>query len=256
MNGLISFLFGGKTLLRISLLTQNIFQDSESKNTETIIKSAMIAAKEKDTTILLTPELSLQGFPIKLEKPIKPVTTERINEIRKAAKTYGISIGISYFEQQGKDFFNTYAIIDPKGYYIGLQRKRKTFKYAKEDLFIKEATETTDFILEGMKTRIVICFGLRFPSLFQSKTEPPQLYIVPANWPKMRIHHWETLLTARAIETQAWVIGINRTNGMYNGHSLVINPNGEIVEKNNEGLLSFTISEQTVSTIRKQFPIK
>ncbi|MEA1883844.1 MAG: nitrilase-related carbon-nitrogen hydrolase [Thermotogota bacterium] len=256
MNGLISFLFGGKNLLKISLLTQNIFQDLENKNTEAIITCAMIAAKEKDSTILFTPELSLQGFPNELEKPVSPIEPERINEIKKAAHQYEISIGFGYFEHQSGNIYNSYSIINPKGNTIGFQRKRKTFKYAKEDLYIKAATETKDFILEGMKTRIVICFGLRFPSLFQSESECPQLYIVPANWPKTRIHHWEALLIARAIETQAWIIGINRTKGIYNGHSLVINPNGEVVEKNNEGLLSFKIDAQMVSTLRKKFPIK
>ena len=241
--------------MKISLLTQNIFQQQENKNTETIITSAIVA-KKKESSLLLTPELSLQGFPNQLEKPVKPINPIRIKEIKKAAIKYSIYIGFGYFEKQGKDFFNTYLIVDPKGNNVGLQRKRKTFKYAKEDLYIKAATETKDFFLESMKTRIVICFGLRFPTLFQCETERPQLYIVPANWPKARIHHWETLLTARAIETQAWVIGINRTNGIYNGHSLVINPNGEVVEKNNDGLLTFTIDEQMVSTIRKQFPIK
>jgi len=256
VNGLISFLFGGKTLLKISLLTQNIYQDLESKNTEMIIKSSVIAAKEQKSCLLLTPELSLQGFPINLEKPIKPISSNRINQIKKAAFEYDISIGFGFFEQQAGKIYNTYCIIDPKGNIVGLQRKRKTFKLAKEDLFIQSGTETKDFVLAGMKTRIVICFGLRFPSLFQSESENPQLYIIPANWPKTRIHHWEALLTARAIETQAWVIGINRTKGIYNGHSLVINPNGEVVEKANEGLLTLTIDEKMVSSIRKQFPIK
>ena len=242
--------------MKISILTQNIYQDLEDKNTETIITSAKIAAKKIGSNILLTPELSLQGFPSKLEKPVNPVEPERINEIKKAAHQYDISIGFGYFEQQSGNTYNCYSIIDPKGNTIGFQQKRKTFKYAKEDLYIKAATETKDFILEGMKTRIVICFGLRFPSLFQSESEWPQLYIVPANWPKTRIQHWEALLIARAIETQAWVIGINRTKGIYNGHSLVINPNGEVVEKNNEGLLSFKIDAQTISTIRNEFPIK
>ncbi|MDN5359486.1 MAG: hypothetical protein PWQ84_549 [Thermotogaceae bacterium] len=84
--------------MKFSLLTQNIFQDLENKNTETIIKNAMLAAKEKDSTILLTPELSLQGFPKKFEKPVKPVEPERINEIKKAASQYGISIGFGNFQ--------------------------------------------------------------------------------------------------------------------------------------------------------------
>jgi len=238
------------------LFTQNIFQDQEKKNTEAIVAAAMTAAKENKSKMLLTPELSLQGFTEKMDKPVQPVTPERINEIKKVASQYDITIGIGYFDQEGSAIYNTYSLIDHTGKTIGLQRKRKTFKYANEDLYIQAATETRDFLLDGMKTRMVICFGLRFPEMFQAATERPQLYIIPANWPKVRIHHWEALLIARAIETQAWVIGINRTNGIYNGHSMVINPNGEIVDKNNAGLLSFSIDKQLVSTIRKQFPIK
>ncbi|MFP4460635.1 MAG: nitrilase-related carbon-nitrogen hydrolase [Thermotogota bacterium] len=238
----------------VCLLTQNIIQNEEKENSKMIINYAGKVARENQSALLLTPELSLQGFPDKLEQPVKPINVKSIEEIRKAASHYGLSIGFGYFEQLDEDTYNTYTIINSKGKRIVMQRKRKTFKFAKEDRFIKMGTVTNDFIFADMYTRIVICYGLRFPQLFSAESKHPHLYIVPANWPKARILHWEVLLKARAIENQAWVIGVNRTGGIYNGHSMVITPNGDVTAKSNEGLLSFPIERETVLTIRKEFP--
>jgi predicted amidohydrolase len=73
----------------------------------------------------------------------------------------------------------------------------------------------------GMKTYVVICYDLRFPELF-ARVKNPDLILVPADWPLIRIHHWDALLKARAIEGRCYVVGINR-----NGHSAVYNWNGD-----------------------------
>jgi predicted amidohydrolase len=75
--------------------------------------------------------------------------------------------------------------------------------------------------INGMKTYVVICYDLRFPELF-ARMESPNLIIIPADWPLERIHHWDALLKARAIENKCTVAGINA-----NGHSAVYNWNGD-----------------------------
>jgi len=79
--------------------------------------------------------------------------------------------------------------------------------------------------INGMKTYVVICYDLRFPELF-ARMESPDLIIVPADWPLERIHHWDALLKARAIEGKCFVAGIN-----VNGHSAVYNWNGDCLNE-------------------------
>jgi len=245
-------------LILVSLYTQDIIQNNEEQNLKNILKYATKAAKERDSTILLTPELSLQGFPEPADNDLPkavPVTGLSIEKIKHTALTLKMFIGFGYFEEYQDIIYNTYSIAGPAGTLITTQRKRKTFKFAKEDLYVKASNKTNDFDLLDFKTRIVICFGLRFPQLFSCEGEKPSLYIVPANWPMPRINHWEALLISRAIENQAWIIGINRTGGNYNGHSMVIDPNGKIIVKNNGSLASFSIHKETVTQIREQFPL-
>ncbi|MFA5307830.1 MAG: nitrilase-related carbon-nitrogen hydrolase [Candidatus Babeliales bacterium] len=77
----------------------------------------------------------------------------------------------------------------------------------------------------SMKTYVVICYDLRFPDLF-AKMVKPNLIVVPADWPLERIHHWDALLKARAIEGHCWTIGINA-----NGHSAAYNYDGKCLNE-------------------------
>ena len=82
--------------------------------------------------------------------------------------------------------------------------------------------------INGMKTYVVICYDLRFPELF-ARMEKPELIIIPSDWPLVRIHHWDALLKARAIEGKCWTIGINS-----NGHSAAYNWNGDCLNEIDE----------------------
>jgi len=87
-----------------------------------------------------------------------------------------------------------------------------------------------------------------------------QLFAVIANWPVKRIHHWITLLQARAIENQAYVVGVNRTGTdpkyNYNGHSLIVNPHGEILADagTGEGVISAEADLEILQAWRAEFP--
>ncbi|HPF16266.1 MAG TPA: nitrilase-related carbon-nitrogen hydrolase [Thermotogota bacterium] len=239
----------------VSFLTQEIVQDNEEKNIQQIRESAKEISNQKFSKILLTPELSLQGFPMTFEKGVKCINKENIEEIKSIAYQYSIFIGFGYFEQLNQKFYNAYSIAGPDGTLLITQRKRKTFTYSNENIHITSAQETFDFHLRGIPTRIVICFGLRFPQLFDCEKEKPYLYIIPANWPSKRIHHWEALLIARAIENQAWVIGVNRTGDHYNGHSMVVDPTGKVVIRSNHSIDHASLDKEIVNQIRKEFPM-
>ena len=121
--------------------------------------------------------------------------------------------GYGFEEKHFGKKYNTYCIC--------------SFAYRKNHLFPKyddgrSPGKTLPYTyIDGMKTYIVICYDLRFPELF-ARMKRPELIICAADWPLERIHHWDALLKARAIESRCYCAGINT-----NGHSAVYNWNGD-----------------------------
>ena len=107
-----------------------------------------------------------------------------------------------------------------------------------------------------------VCYDLRFPELFRAAAaeHKSELFVVLANWPDARIHHWTRLLQARAIENQAYVVGVNRIgadpNCSYAGHSLIIDPHGNILAAagGREGAISERLDLVSLRAYRQAWP--
>ncbi len=125
--------------------------------------------------------------------------------------------GYGYEENLGGLKYNTYR--------IGNLVYRKNHLFPGYDDGRTAGRNLPHTYINGMKTYIVICYDLRFPELF-ARMKEPDLIIVPADWPLERIHHWDALLRARAIEGECFVAGINA-----NGHSAVYNWNGDCLNE-------------------------
>jgi predicted amidohydrolase len=114
--------------------------------------------------------------------------------------------------------------------------------------------------VEGVRVTPFVCYDLRFPEPFRTAAAGTDLFAVVANWPDQRREHWRTLLRARAIENQAYVVGVNRAgdgNGLhYAGDSAAIAPLGEtIVEADDrEQVLFCDVDPEVVKKLRARFP--
>ena len=142
-------------------------------------------------------------------------------------------------------------------------------KYSKIHLFGGADGERQDFcpgsqsdtaFIQGIIFGCAICYDLRFPELFRELlTQGAESLIVSASWPSARISHWRTLLSARAIENQSYVLGCNAVGdqgGVHlGGNSMVVDPNGEIIAElgNEEGVLITKIQTNMVSESRQSF---
>ena len=117
-------------------------------------------------------------------------------------------------------------------------------------------------MLNGMELSGFVCYDLRFPEIFQAVSDRADMILVIANWPKERALHWETLLRARAIENQCYIIGVNRTgkgNGLeYMESSMAFDPSGERLTKahSKAELMVVDVEPDKVAKIRKAFPFK
>ena len=115
--------------------------------------------------------------------------------------------------------------------------------------------------IEGVRCTLFVCYDLRFADEFWNTAADTDCYIVVANWPSRRRHHWTTLLQARAIENQAYVVGINRvgTGGKldYTGDSRVFDPWGEAVSAAaaQETMLLAEVDPAIVQHARTTFPV-
>jgi predicted amidohydrolase len=121
-----------------------------------------------------------------------------------------------------------------------------------------ESVETVE--VEGVRVTPLICYDLRFPEPFRMVAANTDLFCVIANWPRSRRQHWSTILKARAIENQAFVLGVNRTgtgDGLeYTGDSVLLHPMGTelaTVEAGSTGYCSGEVDANEVRRIRKEF---
>lgn len=145
---------------------------------------------------------------------------------------------------------NTFVLAAPDGS-THSYAKIHPFTYGGEDDHYEGGDSLAQVQVEDIRISLSVCYDLRFPYVFWPLAETTDLYLVPANWPAKRRHHWQSLLVTRAIENQAYVAGINRvgTGGgiTYSGDSAIISPLGET-------LASGSIEAQTSSTSRENTP--
>ena len=134
------------------------------------------------------------------------------------------------------------------------------FTYAKEDQFYAAGHGHVTVEIDGLLVSLFVCYDLRFADEFWGLADGTDCYVVVANWPESRRMHWQALLQARAIENQAYVIGVNRVGeggGLtYSGDSQIIDPLGEILASGarTEAILIAEIDDQHVAQVRAKFP--
>ncbi len=115
-------------------------------------------------------------------------------------------------------------------------------------------------VIDGVKVTPLVCYDLRFADLFWDVAADTDCYIVPANWPESRSRHWIVLLRARAIENQAYVIGVNRVGRAgrltYSGDTRIIGPMGDEItaEPGVEETIIADIDQDFVAATRRDFP--
>ena len=213
------------------------------------------------TEIVVLPEMFSTGFsmqPKKLAEPMDGETVEWMKQI--AAKKKIILTGSVIIEADG-NFYNRLVWVLPNGQ-IGYYDKRHLFAYGDEDQHYTPGKKRLIASVKGWKINLLVCYDLRFPvwSRQQGDSEYDVLIYV-ANWPERRAQAWTSLLRARAIENQSYVIGVNRTGDdgnkiPYTGESMAVNPMGEILYHKNdeEDVFTVTLDRSDLEKTREKFP--
>ncbi len=134
------------------------------------------------------------------------------------------------------------------------------FSYGNEHLVYDAGDKTLTVQVDDLRVSLFVCYDLRFATEFWSIAAETDLYLVPANWPRPRRSHWQALLVARAVENQAYVVGVNRVGsggGLdYAGDSRIVDPLGVVLAAGSEveATLIAEVNPARVAETRQAFP--
>ncbi|MFZ4771940.1 MAG: nitrilase family protein, partial [Ferruginibacter sp.] len=225
-----------------------------------------IQSIESPTEIVVLPEMFSTGFSMKPELFAETMEGESVAWMKRVSRENGIILtGSLIIEEEGK-YFNRLIWMLPNGQ-MGHYDKRHRFAYAGEDQHYTAGDKRLIASVKGWKINLQVCYDLRFPvwarnRVIKDVSNPEyDVLIYVANWPERRSHAWKTLLCARAIENQAYVVGVNRVgsdgNNIYHsGNSLVINPLGEVLyhKSDEEDIATIVLEKDKLEDTRTRFP--
>jgi len=220
-------------------------------------------AARKSCDIIVFPEMFITGFSMNISAIAENERGETSQVLSELAKKYGLNViaGFAAKKPGRKKLRNLAVAFDRKGSVIATYAKMHPFSFAKENKYFSSGNTRVIFHIEGIPASFFICYDLRFPEIFRDIARGVQAIFVLANWPDSRREHWETLLKARAIENQCFVIGVNRTgkdgNGIrYPGASHVYDPMGNDIcfGGPKEQFIACEIDPETVTKVRSRFP--
>ena len=226
---------------------------------ETFIREAA----EKGADIIVLPEMWNTGYALEKLSELADVNGERTKAfLSKLSQQLAVHIvGGSVSTQKGDKFYNTMYTFNNKGELVGEYDKAHLFKLMDEHKFLEAGDRMNRFTLGNIDAAGVICYDIRFPEWLRSHAlEGAKVLFVPAQWPTQRVDHWKTLLQARAIENQCFVIAVNRTANKvenFNGQSMIIQPWGEIVwtGSEDEELAVIDVDFSIVDEVRGRIPV-
>ncbi|WP_434750605.1 carbon-nitrogen family hydrolase [Paenibacillus amylolyticus] len=218
-----------------------------------------------DVQLVVLPEMWNTGYALpqihELAEPEGQISREWLSAF---AKKHHISVvGGSIAEKRDGQIYNTMYVYNQEGTEVSRYDKLHLFRLMDEEKYLEPGAQPEMFELgNGLTAGASICYDIRFPELARTLAlNGARALIVPAEWPNPRLHHWRTLLTARAIENQMYVIACNRVgkggDTEFFGHSLIIDPWGEIVAEGGEGeeIVSGVIRPSLVDEVRGRIPV-
>ncbi|MDO7905014.1 carbon-nitrogen family hydrolase [Paenibacillus sp. JX-17] len=256
---------------KIALLQSDICFGDPVSNRQRLghmMKTAM--EQQPDTDLLVLPELWNTGYDLqRLDEIAEPVEGESYRLLADFAAEYRVNIvGGSIAERResefyNTEFYNTMYCFDRTGHVKAAYSKIHLFGLMHENDYLQPGKSLCNLELDHqLKAGAAICYDIRFPELSRTLAmRGAQLLIVAAEWPHPRLHHWKTLLTARAIENQMFVIACNRVGSgggnHFCGHSLIIDPWGEIQAEGSEleEIVTGIIEPEQVSEVRSRIPV-
>ncbi len=243
--------------LKITLIQSYLFWEDIQKNLQQF--TVKISSLNQRTDLIVLPEMFNTGFSMNTDKLAETMEGTTIQWMKKTAASTGSVLTGSLMIKENNSFFNRLVWVRPDGE-ISHYDKKHLFGMAGEHAHFSAGHQKLQVELNGWKICPMICYDLRFPVWCRNQ-EDADLYIFVANWPEKRSAHWRALLTARAIENQVYVLGVNRVgddaNMVYHsGDSMIVHPMGNIIfqKVDEEDMYTATLSLDEIEKTRRSLP--
>jgi len=249
--------------LKIALGQFDVILGDSAANLETVARLAAAAAAEQ-ADILVLPELWSTGYD--LENAGSHATGIASGIFRSAAELaaqHSIHLlGSCLSLISDNSYGNTAVLFDDQGASIGAYSKGHLFGLMAEQNYLTAGDKLALLDTKWGKVGLAVCYDLRFPELFRAYAlGGAKIVFLPSEWPHPRMRHWRTLLRARAIENQMFIVACNRVGSSrgfdFFGHSCIIDPWGETVVEGGEGaaLIVAQINVPDVEATRSKMPV-
>jgi len=251
---------------KVSQIQLDIEYKNPFRNREKIEKLIKEASKN-DPDIIVFPETFTTGYSEEIFHNIDKYSEyedgETITLLKRLASKYKVwLVAGSIIEKDNGGTYNTIFLIDRDGNIAGKYRKMHLYSAMDEDAAFKNGKLMPVFETEFGKIALMTCYDIRFVELSRSYAlKGAEAIIIVSNFPNPKLNHWRVLLQARAIENQIYIIACNRVGSAgkssYFGHSLIIDPWGEIVNEGDdrETIIFGDIDFERVKEIRKIIPM-
>lgn len=220
--------------LKVTLVQLDQVWENKAAN---IDKYDVVFEHLEATNLILLPEMFQTGFSMNVEDLAENwEDSPSLKYLQNWSSKLNAAIYTSLIIRENKKYFNRGVFVEPNGL-VTFYDKRKSFGLGGENLHFTEGNRESIVEYLGWKMNLQICYDLRFPEIsrnFLVEDKPKyDVLLYVANWPQKRSYHWKSLLTARAIENQSYVVGINRygedKNGLsYSGDSMIVDALGKV----------------------------
>lgn len=249
--------------LNVALFPQELKWGDKAENIATLID---IAAKvHPETDLLVLPETFSTGFPTGLSKEEVREFAERnsgktIETIKALARKYGFAIAGSFIADTGGLLCNRAFFVEPNGEET-FADKRHLFTMAGEHNIFSPGDKRLAVRYRGWNIAMVVCYDIRFPVWCRNRQNQYDALIAVANWPTTRVSAWNQLLTARAIENEAYILavdckGTDSSGFEYDGSSSIIDFKGKSIGTTDHetGLIYASLDYDKLASFRSKFP--
>lgn len=243
--------------MNVAGIQYEIAWENPKENFRRVAPLVQLAAAQ-GAELLALPEMFATGFTMRSEEMAAHATA--IHEfMAETATRHRVWLIGGYAEPGEHRPANACSIIAPDGREVLHYRKIHPFSAAKEPDHYEAGEGLHTVEIDGVRVTPLICYDLRFPELFRVAAMATDLFVVIANWPAHRGHAWRTLLVARAIDDQAWVLGVNRVGEVdgypHSGDSSLVDPWGKVIARLSDepGIVAGEVTAGVVREARSRF---
>jgi predicted amidohydrolase len=247
-----------REVISISLVQPDLVWEDREANLENL--TGMLEGIPGRTDLILLPETFSTGFTMRADLFAEGADGVTVGWMQTMAREKQARIAGSLIIREQGQIFNRLFWVSPDGV-EGSYDKRHLFRLGREDQFFRQGESRRIFSLGPFRFMPQICYDLRFPVFARNRNDYDVLLYV-ANWPAPRQMVWETLLRARAIENQAFVLGVNRTGVdgegvQHEGGTCAIDPLGRMLQSldGDPGVLQVSVDLNQIREFRAKFPV-